>query len=85
MAKRANPTPEFPTIREAAHRSGIGEKTLRRAVRSGALSLHQLEGTWPRLRWSDVRSWIEGARVPVTSHAEALVERVLARESRRAG
>jgi excisionase family DNA binding protein len=87
--RRANTDAEFLTIRQAARRSGIGDRPLRRAAKTGEIPVYKRDGTWPRLRWTEVRAWIEGQRVPVarvTSHAEAVVERVLAREeSRRAG
>lgn len=56
----ATPVPEFVTVIEAARRMGIGEKTLRGAVRRGEIRSFAL-GTpsrgRPRVRLDEVREW----------------------------
>lgn len=54
---------ELCTIPEAARRSGLGLRQLRRAIQSEEVSVYQIGG-WPRLRWSDVLAWVESRRRP---------------------
>jgi excisionase family DNA binding protein len=52
---------EFVTVREACRRTGIGQRQFKRAISDGALAVYDV-GAWPRLRWSDVMSFIQGTR-----------------------
>lgn len=54
--------PEFTTLPRVARAKGIGVRQLRRAVRAGELTVFGI-GKWPRVRESDVDSWIERQRV----------------------
>lgn len=49
------------TLRKAARRLGIGDRQLRRAVRTGQIPTYRIGG-WPRLRWSDVLAWVNAHR-----------------------
>ena len=49
------------TVPEAARRSGLGLRQLRRAIADGTLDVFDV-GSWPRVRWRDVQAWIEGTR-----------------------
>jgi len=49
------------TIPETARRLHIGRRQLDNAVAAGQLALYDL-GTWPRLRWHEVLSWLDGQR-----------------------
>ena len=73
--------PEFCTIPSAACRLGVGVKQLRRACAAGEIRQFSV-GSWPRVRISEVRRWIEAQRVPTVPHARARVEEILAREAR---
>ena len=52
---------ELCTIPEAARRSGLGLRQLRKAVQAGEVSVYQI-GSWPRVRWRDVLAWIDRHR-----------------------
>jgi hypothetical protein len=51
----------FVTIPEAARRSGLGPRQLRRAIKGDDLPVYDVGG-WPRLRWLEVVEWIESRR-----------------------
>ncbi len=53
---------ELCTIPEAARRTGLGLRQLRRAIQAGEVSVYQI-GSWPRVRWRDVVEWIERSRL----------------------
>ena len=55
-------TPEFEmvTVPEAARRTGIGRRQFRRAIESGELPIYELG--WPRVRWDEVRTWLDRRR-----------------------
>jgi len=80
MRAEATHFDQFPTVPQAAKRLGIGRRQLERAIEVGDLPVFQVGG-WRRIRWSSAIQWIESRRVPVSHHAAARVEEVLARES----
>ncbi len=80
-----HPAPDYATIRRAARLVGCGETRLRRATKIGEVALYQPEGSWPLVRLSDVRAWLDSCRVVPTARARQRVDEVLAREARRAG
>ena len=49
------------TVPEAARRSGLGLRQLRRAIETGEITTFQIGG-WPRLRWAEVEKWLESHR-----------------------
>ncbi len=71
---------DFPTVRKAAERARIGERAIRAAVRRGELALYRPDGTWPRIYWPELVSWVRASRVRATPHAEARLAEVLERE-----
>ena len=51
---------EMVTVPEAARRTGIGRRQFRRAIESGELPIYELG--WPRVRWDEVRTWLDRRR-----------------------
>lgn len=83
MARRLPVNCDFPTIRGAAKRLGIGEKPIRAALRRREILPVSIPGTWPRVAWADVEAWARSKRAPATDHAAARVAEVLEREAKR--
>ena len=54
-------TVELFSIPEAARRSGLGLRQLKRGIDSGQLPVYDVGG-WPRVRWREVLTWIESRR-----------------------
>ena len=52
---------ELCTVPEAARRSGLGLRQIRRAIEAGEVSVYQI-GSWPRLRWREVVAFIDACR-----------------------
>lgn len=52
---------ELCTIPEAARRSGLGLRQIRRAIATGEVSVYAI-GSWPRVRWREVVAFIEARR-----------------------
>lgn len=76
--------PEFPTVRQAARASGIGEKTLRRWVHEGSLPLYYADTERPHLYWPEVVARIKATRrARPGSEVKARVEEALRREETR--
>jgi excisionase family DNA binding protein len=50
------------TVEEVAHRSKLGEKAVRRAIRRGELRASNLCGRW-RIRERDCEDWFDSGRV----------------------
>jgi excisionase family DNA binding protein len=62
MTRTENPeTLELLTRPQAARHAGVGLRQIRRACASGELPVYQIGG-WPRVRWPEVRAWIESRR-----------------------
>jgi len=51
------------TLPKLAERSGVGIKTLRRAVRSGDLPAYKVAEKWQRVFWSEFVDWLRAHRV----------------------
>jgi len=60
---------EFVTRPEAARRTGIGLRQIRRACAEGHIPIYQI-GAWQRVRWTDVLHWLVGQRC--SSHEDRL-------------
>jgi predicted DNA-binding transcriptional regulator AlpA len=58
-----NESERLITLREAARRSGLSLRQLYGARNRRELATYHIGG-WPRVRWSDVVSWIESRRRP---------------------
>ena len=66
-----NRVDEFVTTPEAQRRTGIGLRQFRRAIESGELPVYDVGG-WPRLRWDEVRQWLDGKRRRVVNQSESM-------------
>ena len=74
----------YPTLPATARHTGIGVGTLRKAVANGELTTYDVGG-WPRLRWREVRAWIERKPHDLKEgrvRAKAIVDARLARGHR---
>lgn len=56
---------ELLSVRQAAHRFGVGERRLRQAVRSGEIPGYQFGKRWIRVKTSEVNDWIQDQRVRI--------------------
>jgi excisionase family DNA binding protein len=63
---------DYLTIREAADRLRISERSLRKYLKRGDLAYYRPD---PRgkilIRWADVESWLESRRVEIDKDADA--------------
>ena len=74
-------TDETLTVRQFARRTGIGEHTIRGAIRSGELSA-SFPGerrTWARVQWSSFLAWMQARERPTQGdpHVAAAIARLL--------
>ena len=56
---------ELLTLPQLNRETGIGLRTLRRALASGDLLAYSAGTAWPRVRRSEFESWIASTRVPI--------------------
>ena len=61
MRNKHHEEPEFVTLPVAARKLGIGVRQIRRALDEGCFDVFDIGG-WPRVRWHEVRSWVETTR-----------------------
>jgi excisionase family DNA binding protein len=52
------------SLRQAARESRVGERTLRRAVRTGELPAYQLGARTLRVDRAELQQWVRAKRVP---------------------
>ena len=76
---------EFGTLPQAARLFGIGVRRLRRKADEGAFPLYSAGSAWPRVKFTEVESWLRSTRIPVTDHAAQRVDEILEREQRTVG
>lgn len=60
MARHSTPTLGYETLREAADRLGVSEKTLRRRIAEGSLTAYRMGPRLIRLRAADVDALMRG-------------------------
>ncbi len=80
MAKTDSIQVEYGTINQAARRFGTGAKRLRTLAAAGAFPMYDLGTAWPRVKFSEVETWLRSTRVPATDHAAKRVDEILERE-----
>jgi len=66
--KKLNSNAAYPTIPDAARRSGAGERWIERKIRSGELGVYWLGG-WRHVSWAELQALIESTRVEVSDEA----------------
>jgi hypothetical protein len=74
--------PDLGTIPTIAREHGLHPKVLRRAVHAGKVPAYDVGTAWPRVRRSEIRTWIASTRISPSSHAAARLREVLEREDR---
>ena len=55
------------SIPEAARRTNLGRRQIRRAVSEDALPVYDV-GSWPRVCWGDVLAWLDSLRRERSKH-----------------
>ena len=71
------PKGEFLTVRQLAKRLRMSAKTVSRAIADGELRAFRAGSRTRRVAWSDVAEWLEGHRIPSTSHARRRAAEIL--------
>jgi excisionase family DNA binding protein len=73
------------TLRGVERALGIDRRTVSAAIRAGELPAARLGSRRLLILATDIETWLRRHAIQPTARAELLVERVLAREARRAG
>ncbi len=76
---------DLGTVPRVAREVGLHPQVLRRAVNAGKVPAYDVGTAWPRVRRSEVRSWIASTRVRPRGADRAWLDSALQRESRAAG
>jgi len=74
--------PAGMSARQVARRLGVAPDLILREIRAGRLTAYRVGQRRLLIPWARVEEWLEAHRIRPTAHAEAVVERVLAREER---
>ena len=80
LRRSRSSAPEYGTLPAAARRFGLGVKMLRRRAAEGCFPTYSGDTAWPRVKFAEVEAWLRSTRVAATTHAEARVREVIARE-----
>lgn len=82
MRERPLNDADLGTVPAVAKAENLNPRVLRQAIRRGEIPSYHCGTAWPRVRRSEVRSWIASTRIAPTPHAAARLAEVLEREGR---
>ena len=65
MQRMPSSDPELLTLPGVSRTYGIGIKAIRRAAERGEFPVYAAGTAWPRVRRSEIETWIASTRLPV--------------------